>query len=90
MINHPEWALNHKQKGMELRLLKGHYYLYEVHSKWDPEKKRSKKITGKLLGKITEQDEFIISDKDRLRKKEVSISKVTVKELGVTVLIDEV
>ena len=90
MINHPDWALNHKQKGTELRLLKGHYYLYEVHSKWDPEKERAKNITGKLLGQITEQDGFIMSDKDRLRKKEVSISKVTIKELGVTVLIQEV
>lgn len=90
MAKHPDWALAHKQKGTELRLLKGHYYLYEVHSKWDPEKKRAKKITGKLLGKITEGEGFVMSDKDRLRRKEVSVSKVTVKEFGVTVLIETV
>ncbi len=59
-----------------------------MHSKWDPEKKRAKKSTGKLSGKKTELDGFVISDKDRLRKKEVSISKVIIKGLGVTVLIE--
>ncbi|RLC65826.1 MAG: hypothetical protein DRI52_12705 [Chloroflexi bacterium] len=50
---HPEWALKHKRKGTELRCIKGHYYLYEIKSKWNPEKKRSQKVTGKLLGKVT-------------------------------------
>jgi len=61
MINktlHPEWALACKRKGTELRLLNGKYYLYEVTSKWNPEKKRSVKITGKHLGKITETNLF--------------------------------
>ena len=49
---HPEWALACKRKGTELRLLKGKYYLYEVTSKWNPQKKRSVKITGKFLGRI--------------------------------------
>jgi len=64
---HPQWALKHKKKGTELRHLGGHYYLYEVTSKWNPEKKRSQKITGKLLGKITKENGFIESDKARLR-----------------------
>ena len=38
---HPEWALAYKRKGTELRLLNGKYYLYQVTSKWNPEKKRS-------------------------------------------------
>ena len=29
-VLHPEWALAHKRKGTELRLLKGKYYLYQV------------------------------------------------------------
>ena len=37
---HPIWALACKHKGTELRLLNGRYYLYEVTSKWNPEKKR--------------------------------------------------
>jgi transposase len=66
-IVHPEWALKHKRKGTELRLIKGHYYLYEISSKWNPEKKRSQKITGKILGKIT-PDGFVESKKQTLQK----------------------
>jgi transposase len=51
---HPEWALKHKKPGTELRHMKGRYYLYEVSSKWNKEKKRAQKITGKILGRITE------------------------------------
>ena len=53
-IIHPEWALKHKKPGTELRLMKGRYYLYEVSSKWNKEKKGAQKITGKILGRITE------------------------------------
>ena len=79
---HPEWALACKCKGTELRLLKGRYYLYAVTSKWDPQKKRSVKITGKLLGRITEKDGFIESEKARLRKQQMQIENVQVKECG--------
>ena len=58
---HPEWALKHKKPGTELRLMKGRYYLYEVSSKWNKEKKRAQKITGKILGRITEDKGFIAS-----------------------------
>jgi len=51
---HPEWALKHKIKGTELRLIKGKYYLYQVSSVWDKTKKRAQKITNKYLGTITE------------------------------------
>ena len=55
---HPAWALKHKKPGTELRLMKGRYYLYEVSSKWNKEKKRAQKITGKILGRITENKGF--------------------------------
>lgn len=56
---HPEWALKHKVKNTELRKFGEKYYLYSITSKWDPEKKRTKKVTLKLLGNITEADGFI-------------------------------
>ena len=59
MSKHPEWALKHKTKGTELRLINGTYYLYKITSKWNPEKKRSQKITLGLLGKITQESGFI-------------------------------
>lgn len=90
MSKHPEWATRHKRKGTELRLINGTYYLYEASSKWDPEKKRPKKITGKLLGKITQEQGFVISDKERLRKSHREVEKLVVKEFGVTLLISSV
>ncbi len=84
MATHPEWATKHKRKGTELRFIGGRYYLYEVTSKWDPEKKRSRKITGRLLGRITKEDGFIESDKEKLRKQTLAVSKLTVKEYGIT------
>jgi len=88
MKKHPQWATKHKRKGTELRLINNHYYLYEVSSKWDPEKKRAKKITGKLLGKITKEHGFIESDKAKLRKRELTVSKLQVKEYGIHSLIE--
>lgn len=90
MKTHPEWALKHKRPGTELRFLNGRYYLYEVSSKYNPEKKRSQKISGKMLGKITEKEGFIVSPKDSLRKQVRSVSKLIVKEYGVTALIEGV
>jgi hypothetical protein len=81
---HPQWALACKRKGTELRLISGNYYLYEVSSKWSPEKKRPVKITGRLLGKITEADGFVESDKARLRKQQLMVESVQVKERGIT------
>jgi transposase len=88
LVTHPAWAIKHKRKGSELRLLNGRYYLYEVKSQWDPVKKRSRKITGKLLGKITKEDGFIESDKAKLRKRELSVSQLSVKEFGIVAFIE--
>lgn len=85
---YPAWALQHRQKGTELRLINGTYYLYQVTSKWNPEKKRSQKITGKLLGKIT-PDGFFESDKEKLRKafRVRAEGPIQVKEYGMFFLI---
>ena len=79
-MQHPEWALKHKRKGTELRLIRGTYYLYEVSSRWNPEKKRAQKITGRLLGKITPEG-FIPSPKYTLSQRP-QIQSVVVKEYG--------
>jgi hypothetical protein len=85
---HPAWALACKRKGTELRLIKGKYYLYEATSKWNSEKKRSVKITGKLLGKITEREGFVESEKALLRKQQTRFEHIQVKEYGITAAID--
>lgn len=86
MSTHPLWATKYKRKGTELRCLNGKYYLYEVSSKWDKTLKRAKKITGQLLGKITEEDGFIESDKNKLRNQPINPTKIYTKEYGVTAL----
>lgn len=89
MATHPAWALKHKKKGTELRNIRGHYYLYEVTSKWDPALKRSKKITGRMLGKITKEDGFVESDKERLRKQSLKVENLKVKEFGISNYIEK-
>jgi hypothetical protein len=81
---HPTWVLVCKCKETELRLLGGKYYPYEVSSKWDSLKKRSVKISGKLLGKITEAEGFVESEKAQLRRQQLKVEQIQVKEYGVT------
>lgn len=89
---HPIWATQHRKPGTELRFINGKYYLYGVSSKYDPTIKRSKKITGKLLGKITEQDGFIESEKNKLRKRveqPTIVDNLTTKEFGTQQLVTQ-
>lgn len=51
---YPDWVLKHKIKGTNISQINGRYYLYECSSVWDKEKGRARKITGKYLGRITE------------------------------------
>ena len=85
----PAWVVAHKEKNTEIRCLGGKYYKYQISSRWDKERKRSVKITGKLLGKITEADGFIESEKARLLRQQIAIDKVQVKEYGISMLIQE-
>lgn len=90
---HPDWATSHRKPGTELRLIKGKYYLYAVSSRYNPEKKKPQKITGKLLGRITQADGFIESDKNKLRQNAqnqahgVSNKPIAVRELGFSKII---
>jgi len=57
-MSHPFWATKFKKKGTELRCIRGKFYLYECHSVWDKQKNKPKKITGKCLGSISEENGF--------------------------------
>jgi len=65
----PKWVLQFKEPKTEIKFIKGGYYKYAVAYKYNTEKKRTDKITGVLLGKITEGEGFVPSDKNKLRKK---------------------
>ena len=75
---YPEWVEKYRQKGTNISCIRGKYYLYACTSKYDPEKKRAKKITGEYLGRITE--EGLIPPKRKQR--EASLQKVSIKEYG--------
>ena len=69
---HPDWALKQKKPGTELRYIRGNYYLYGVSSKWDKAKKRAQKVTGKILGNVTENG-FIESNRRKLLEEKSQI-----------------
>ena len=66
---HPEWVLKHKRSGTELKVINGRYYLYDVKSVYDKTLKRSKKVSGGILGSITEEEGFKPSEKRLLKEK---------------------
>ena len=51
----PDWVVKVREKGQEIKEIQGKYYLYEVSSVYDNELKKTKKKSGKYLGRITEQ-----------------------------------
>ncbi|MBQ9273934.1 MAG: transposase [Succinivibrio sp.] len=52
----PDYVANfEKPAGTEIKHIKDYYYLYECTSKYDKELGRSRKVSGKLLGRITPQ-----------------------------------
>lgn len=85
---HPLWATSHKRPGTELRLIRGKYYLYEYRTVYDKERKRPKKISGKLIGRITEQG-LVPSGKRQLELTNEPVVEVnpSCKEFGVSLLV---
>ena len=84
---HPSWALKHRKPGTELRFINGHYYLYEVSSKWNNETKRSQKITGKIIGKIRPDGELVPSKRREAKKVVLGFSEnpsIYIKEYGLS------
>ena len=72
---------------LALRLLLAGYYLYSVSSKYDPDLKRARKISGKILGSITKENGFIKSEKRLLTEKAskaIDIKSICVREYGIT------
>ena len=78
----PEWIEQHKEPRTEIKKINGRYYKYEVKYVYEKEKKRTVKKTVRLLGKITEEDGFIPSPKDELRKRYEQLPVVDIKTFG--------
>ena len=88
MIEKPDFILNfHKPENTEIKHIRGHWYLYERHNKYDPSIKRSRKVSGKCLGKITTQG--LIPTKRRLVNIEQKPQISDVIEVGSSVFFYE-
>lgn len=77
----PQWVLKFREPKTEIKSIKGGYYKYAVEYKYNKEKKRTDKITGVLLGKVTEREGFVPSDKNKLRKK-IEGNHIDIKNYG--------
>jgi transposase len=74
----PKWVKKQKTKGTEVRKFGDKYYLYQITSKWDSEKKRARKVTLGFLGAIT-PDGLI---KPKVEKIKESVALMTIREWG--------
>ncbi len=75
-MSYPEWVEKQRKPGTSIHCIRGKYYLYEVSSVYDKEKKRARAITGTYLGRITEVG--LVPP----RAKQQENSKYSVKEFG--------
>ena len=81
--SYPQWVLDQKRPGTEVRKIRDFYYLYEVKCVYDKDRKKGRKQTGKYLGRITESDGLIAP-----REKKTSVPRKieSDKEYGITAL----
>jgi len=85
----PDWIQKYKEPLTEIKKIKNGFYKYQVAYIYNKEKKKTEKKTIRLLGKITEEDGFIPSSKDELRRKGEELPKVDIKTFGVFNLFSE-
>ena len=85
----PNWIQEHKEPHTEIKRIKNGFYKYEVAFNYNKEKKRTEKKTLRLLGKITEEEGFVPSSKDSLRRKCEGLPQVDIKTFGVFYLFSE-
>jgi hypothetical protein len=85
----PDWIQPFKEPRTEIRIINGAYYKYEVRYQYNVQKKRTDKKTVRLLGKITPDDGFVPSEKDRLRQETEQIPRVDIKTYGLYHLFDK-
>ena len=79
----PDWIKKYKEPRTEIKRIANKFYKYEVAFVYNKEKKKTEKKTVRLLGKITENEGFIPSSKDELRRRSAELPQVDIKTFGV-------
>ena len=82
----PKWVKKLRQPKTEIKEIGGRYYVYEVSSAWDAQLKRTRKVSGKILGKITKEHGFI--KRESYNQPPIRLPVIS-KEYGATVLLEE-
>lgn len=88
----PEWVQKFKEARTEIKKVGGHFYKYQVEYRYNKQRKRTDKVTVGLLGKITEEDGFVPSEKNMLKQqaeRSVDLSKVDIRMFGLFGLFSE-
>ena len=88
----PEWVQKFKEPRTEIKKVGGHFYKYQVEYRYNKQKKRTDKVTVGLLGKITQEEGFVPSEKNKLKQqaeRSVDPSKVDIRMFGVFGLFSE-
>jgi transposase len=84
MNKYPDWVMVCKKPNTEIKKKDGRFYLYEVGSIWNSDKKRAQKISGQYLGRITESG-LVCKHRNYVKKPalaEIMNGKISVKEFG--------
>src|SRR5208283_799415 len=68
----------------------GRYYLYQVSSYWDKNKKCTRKVTGKMVGRITEKDGLIPRGTKNPSKMRLILQNITSKEYGASAVVQQI
>lgn len=89
-LQHPEWAIKFKTKGTELRYINNHYYLYKITSKWDKEKKKTRKITLGMIGKITKEEGLVLKGTKRATNNNKIKRPICCKEYGASDILQSI
>lgn len=79
----PEWVLPYKEPKTEIKCINGHFYKYAVEYRYNAEKKRTDKISGRLLGRLSETEGFVPSVKQSAAADSINLRKVDIKTFGV-------
>ena len=79
----PGWVLPYKEPKTEIKCINGHFYKYAVEYRYNSAKKRTDKVSVKLLGRLSETDGFIPSSKQSSTDNQVDLRKVDIKTFGV-------
>jgi transposase len=83
---YPDWVQAQKKPGTNVAKIGENYYLYEVTSVWDKDKKRARKITKAYLGRITENGLI----QKRKKKEPVNVVPPTVLHYGGAMLASQI